>query len=59
MLYLSLLTGSHYQNFRNGLIFSGIVRRQDRTEETKKKVYIFVYKIFTNSFFKSYTEFAM
>ena len=52
----------------NGAIFSGIVRRQTsdsfvckhrRTEESKTKVYIFVFEIFTNSFYKSYTAIAM
>ena len=51
----------------DGAIFSGIARRQERcsfvfrhrrTEESKTKLYIFVYKIFTNSFFKSYTAIA-
>ena len=48
----------------DGQIFSCIARRKKRyncvckyrqTEETKTKTYIFVYKIFTNSSFKSYT----
>ena len=48
----------------DGPIFSGIVRRKKRcncvckyrqTEEIKTRAYIFVYKIFTNSSFKSYT----
>ena len=36
-----------------------IVCKHRRTEETKTKVYIFVYKIFTNSIFKSYAAIAM
>ena len=36
-----------------------IVCKHRRTEEAKTKVYIFVYKIFTNSIFKSYTTIAM
>ena len=60
MLYLSLLP-------RSQKLF-GIARCQERgsivcihrrTEEATTKVYIFVYKIFTNSIFKSYTAIAM
>ena len=49
-------------------IFSGIVRCQEsggffckhrQTEESKTKVYILVFEIFTNSFFKNYTAIAM
>ena len=36
-----------------------IVCKHRRTEEAKTKVYIFVYKIFTNSIFKSYAAIAM
>ena len=52
----------------DGPIISGIAHSQDRssfvckhrrTEEVKTKTYIFVYKVFTNSFFKSYTAIAM
>ena len=52
----------------DGSIFAGIVRRQERgnivckhrrTEEAKTKLYIFAYKIFTNSFFKRYTIITM
>ena len=74
ILYLSLLSGSHYEKLvqltciviglevlDDGPIFSGIARRQERgsfickhrrTKEEKMKVYIFVDKIFTNSFLK-------
>ena len=60
MLYLSLLP-------RSQKLF-GIARCQERgsivcihrrTEEATTKVYIFVYKIFTNSIFKSYTAIAV
>ena len=37
----------------------GFICKHRRTEEMKTKVYIFVYKIFTNSFFKSYTAIAL
>ena len=52
----------------DGPLFFGIARCQERcsivckhrrTEEAKTKVYIFVYKIFTNSIFKSYAAIAM
>ena len=36
-----------------------IICKNRRTEEAKTKVYIFVYKIFINSIFKSYTAVAM
>ena len=36
-----------------------IVCKHRRTEEEKTKMYIFVYKIFTNSIFKSYAAIAM
>ena len=36
-----------------------IVCTHRRTEEAKTKVYIFVYKIFTNSIFKSYAAIVM
>ena len=48
----------------DGPMFLGIARCQERgsvvcknrrTEEAETKVYIFVYKIFINSIFKSYT----
>ena len=49
-------------------MFSGIAHSQERwsfackqrqTEDTKTKVFIFVYKIFTSSFFKRYTTISM
>ena len=52
----------------NGPMFFGIARFKEtgsivckhrQSEEAKTKVYIFVYKIFTNSIFKSYTAIAM
>ena len=52
----------------DGSIFSSIARCQKRssfackrrrTEAAKTKVYIFVYEIFTNKFFKSYTVIVM
>ena len=52
----------------DGPIFSGIARCQERGSiickhrrivEAKTKVYIFVYKIFTNSFLKIYTAIEM
>ena len=52
----------------DGPIFFGIARCQKRgsivckhrrMEEAKTKIYIFVYKIFINSIFKSYTAIAM
>ena len=52
----------------NGPIISGIAHSQERcsfvcthrqTKETKAKIYIFVYKIYTNNFFKRYTAIAM
>ena len=52
----------------DGPLFFGIARCQERgsiackhrgTEEAKTKIYFFVYKIFTNSIFKSYAAIAM
>ena len=52
----------------DGPLFFGLTRYQERgsivckhrrTEEAKTKVHIFVYKIFTNSIFKSYAAIAM
>ena len=61
-----IVTGSEVLD--DGLMFSATARSQERwncvcthrqTEEAKTKIYIFVYKIFTNSFFKRYAAIAM